>query len=398
MNEAPRKWWRALTETAKALGFVVSLLDPCLLLLQEGGRVVCVILIYVDDLIIAGSKEKALAVLAQLEQKYPMGQQERSWEQSLFSYTGKDVLFDRDADGRLCAIRINQTEYVKNKFPPVVDAPQEVAKKSAQELLSPAGADWYRTANGRFAWTGNTRPANAFDISECASAMKAPTVADAKRLSKTMRGVLDTADDGIYLPRVDPDALGTLVFADGSFANRGERTQGGHCVFLTAMTAGSGLAPGEVDAGMVDFKSHKISRVCDNTYDAETLETVEATDMGICVSFLVTELKFGRLPSLAERVLHRGFGHSAEIAKPKVWTKVLNDGYGTVSSVYSSKPVTNKRRKLDVALLRETVDEGIAEIDHCRTERMIADPLTKRMNAEPLRKAACRGVVFVERA
>ena len=32
MNEAPRKWWRALTEMAKALRFTASLLDPCLLI------------------------------------------------------------------------------------------------------------------------------------------------------------------------------------------------------------------------------------------------------------------------------------------------------------------------------------------------------------------------------
>ena len=69
MNEAPRKWWRALTEMAKALRFTASLLDPCLLMLQENGRVVCVILVYVADLILAGSKEKALDVLRKLAEK-----------------------------------------------------------------------------------------------------------------------------------------------------------------------------------------------------------------------------------------------------------------------------------------------------------------------------------------
>ena len=79
--------------------------------------------------------------------------------------------------------------------------PEEVAKKSPQELLSPAGADWYRTSNERLAWTGNTRPQNAFDISECASGAKAPPVAEAKRLGKVIRGVLETTEDSLYLPR-----------------------------------------------------------------------------------------------------------------------------------------------------------------------------------------------------
>ena len=393
MNEAPRKWWRALTETAKAMGFVVSLLDPCLLLLQQNGRVVCVILIYVDDLIIGAVKEKALEVTAALEARYPMGQVEKSWEQPIFSYTGKDVVFKRDSDGKLIGIQINQTAYVKNKVAEVVDAPKEVGQKSPQELLSPTGADWYRTANGRLAWTGNTRPTNAFDISECASATKVPTAADAKRLSKVLRGVLDTADDGIYLPRVDPENIGTLVFADASFANRGERTQGGYCVFLTSMSTGTDPSASTVSGGMVVHKSGKIARVCVATFDAETIETVEGSDAGLCVSYLVTELLHGRLPSMAESVLLHGYGHAREVPRPRVWTKVLNDGYGTVSAVHSTRPVTNRRRKIDIALLRESVDEGVIELEHCETGLMVADALTKRMNTEALRRAATRGEI-----
>ena len=130
-----------------------------------------------------------------------MGQQETSWEQSTFSYIEKDAVFERGDDGRLKGIRVNQTAYIKSKFPEVAEVPEEVAKKSPQELLSPAGADWYRTSNERLAWTGNTRPQNAFDISECASGAKAPPVAEAKRLGKVIRGVLETTEDSLYLPR-----------------------------------------------------------------------------------------------------------------------------------------------------------------------------------------------------
>ena len=51
MNEAPRKWWQAITALALSLGFVVSLIDPCLLLLFQDGKVVCLLALYVDDLI-----------------------------------------------------------------------------------------------------------------------------------------------------------------------------------------------------------------------------------------------------------------------------------------------------------------------------------------------------------
>ena len=72
------------------------------------------------------------------------------------------------------------------------------------------------------------------------------------------------------------------------------------------MTTDASCAPGEVVAGMVDFKSHKIARVCNCTYDAETIETVEGSDVGLSVSYLVSEWRSGRLPSMTERVLLRG--------------------------------------------------------------------------------------------
>ena len=66
---------------------------------------------------------------------------------------------------------------------------------------------------------------------------------------------------------------------------------------------------------------------------------------------------------------------------------------GTVSSVHSTNPVTNMRRMLDVALLRESVDSRMVDMQHCGTDKTCADGLTQRMPTEALRRASCRGRV-----
>ena len=76
MNEAPRKWWLALCAAAKAIGFVTSLIDPCLLLLLEEGVVVVALTIYVDDLICVGLKARVTTVMDNLAGVFAMGQLE----------------------------------------------------------------------------------------------------------------------------------------------------------------------------------------------------------------------------------------------------------------------------------------------------------------------------------
>ena len=401
MNEAPRAWWKAITAAAFALGFVQSLIDPCLLILVESGQVVCVLLLYVDDLICAGQKDRAAKVMDALAAKYPMGQLERSWELRSISYTGMDIHLHRDKSGSLEKIVFSQEAYVKSKFPTAIEELESAlngSKATAQDLCTARQADSFRSGNGKLAWSGNTRPQNAFAVSELASSAKAPTIGDAKKLLKVLRNVLEHAADGITLTKLDPKLLGVVGFGDASFANRGERTQGGFMVLLAegnaelqSVTATRILpdSPNSQTAigNVAMFRSTKIGRVCVGTFDTETIEAVETVDASTCVAYLLSELKNGRLPSIAERVLLRGFGE-VELPPPDVWTEIESDGNGTVSAVHSTRPVSNKRRRIDIALLREMSDRGFVGFRFCPTEKMLADGFTKNMDTGAIRQLA----------
>ena len=401
MNEAPRAWYKAITAAAFALGFVQSLIDPCLLILVDSGKVVCVLVLYVDDLICAGHKEQAAKVMHALAAKYPMGQLEESWKLQSISYTGMDINFHRGSDGTLSSVVLTQEAYVKSKFPGAIKELETALnghKATAQDLCTARQADSFRSGNGKLAWSGNTRPQNSFEISELASSAKAPTIGDAKKLLKTLRQVLEHAADGITLTKLDPKRLGVVGFGDASFANRGERTQGGFIVLLAegdaelqSVTAtrirADSVNSQKATGNIAMFRSTKISRVCVGTFDTETIEAVETVDASTCVAYLLSELKNGRLPSIAERVLLRGFG-DVELPPPDVWIEVESDGKGTVSAVHSTRPVSNKRRRIDIALLREMEERGFVGFRFCPTEKMLADGLTKGMCTSAIRQVA----------
>lgn len=61
-------------------------------------------------------------------------------------------------------------------------------------------------------------------------------------------------------------------------------------------------------------------------------------------------------------------------------TKAFCDGESVVSSLYTSKnQVRNKRRRVDIASLKEAVEDGILDVQHIPTQYTAADALTKRM-------------------
>ena len=87
----------------------------------------------------------------------------------------------------------------------------------------------------------------------------------------------------------------------------------------------------------------------------------------------------GRLPSIAERILLRGFGRKEEMPRASLDTYAYCDGESVVTSIYSSKAqVRNKRRRVDISSLRETADDELVGYEHIATTLMIADGLTKR--------------------
>ena len=136
---------------------------------------------------------------------------------------------------------------------------------------------------------------------------------------------------------------------------------------------------GQQPAALLSWVSASLKRVCTSTYDAETLSLLRATDESIAIALLFTELTSGRLPSLTEQVLLRGFGHKECVPRSRIGTVAYSDGESVVSNIHTSKAqIRNKRRRVDVASLREASDDGVVVFEHVPTDLMVADGTTKK--------------------
>ena len=373
LNVAPRLWFLRLASILKGMNFAQSHIDPCLFILTVMGKVVCIIAVYVDDLLIGGKKEMIIEIVGKLSEALTVGTREYSWEVSEMSYTGKDLELTKDADGTLTKIKVHQTAYIQHKLAPTVENDWDSGKRSAQAALTPKECGDYRELQGQTAWTSNTRMDVAYDISENAGASHAPTVGDMKRLHKLARHIVSTADKGIELtPIKDPC---TVLFADGSWANAEDnKTKGGHAVFLASKK--------DVEQGnlaivcLLAWICASLKRVCTSTFDAEALSLLRGSDELLAVAYLMSEMYYGRMPSIAEKVLMYGFG-TQEIPRPMLEMYAFNDGQGVIDSLNTTKwAIKSKRRRVDISAMRETAE--MVKYGHCPTWLNVVDGLTKR--------------------
>jgi transposase InsO family protein len=61
LKQAPRQWWKRLHSFLKSLGFVANLSDICLYIIHLSGGAFCLLLLYVDDILIAGTSPELVA-------------------------------------------------------------------------------------------------------------------------------------------------------------------------------------------------------------------------------------------------------------------------------------------------------------------------------------------------
>ena len=376
--------------------FVQSVIDPCLFFLYAEGRVVVALVIFVDDLFCAGEKDHLVKTEALINKLLPVGAVERTAQANLtqrLHYTGREVEFCRDEKGgELKSIRVTLETYVKTHFGDEFIHEFQPKSRGPTTLLTPAEVDWYRTGLGRSIWASNCDPCAAFAVSEASSASQAPNVAAAKKLVKMMQNIRSRGSKGILLSKLDPLQLMAVLYGDGSFGNAGAKTQGGHAIFLVSKK-------NRRRGNLAAWLSATLKRVCTSTFDAETLSILRGADEQVCIAFVVSEFLGKRTPSIKESALLHGFGRRPQ-PQPMIPMLALTDSDGLEKAVQSSKiAIKSKRRRIDLAALRELEEEvegeeapGSWTLRWIATDQQVADPLTKEMGPHLL-EAAVEGAL-----
>ena len=153
----------------------------------------------------------------------------------------------------------------------------------------------------------------------------------------------------LHFPSLDLDNLVVRCYADASFANLPDAgSQGGTYIELVS---GSTSAP-------IEWQSKRLTRVPRSTLAAETISMVDGMESGFLAGKMLNEILYNN--------------------KSTVPVEGITDNYSLFEVAHSTTPVKEKRLRIEVSILRETISKKEFQLKWIDTGHQLADCLTKK--------------------
>ncbi|KAK4327467.1 hypothetical protein Pmani_002131 [Petrolisthes manimaculis] len=341
LNDASRVWYFTVRTFLLKLGCVQLKADPAGFYWYNEGILSGVLLMHVDDFIWGGTRAFENKVVAKIRSEFQVGQQ----CSGAFKYIGLQVTQDDDG------ITISQSQYLKNVKPVPINITRacnklEDCNKTEQENL--------RSLVGQIGWMStNTRPDVSYDVLNMSCVLNHPKVENVIQANKCLRR-LEIVDSCLRFPHLgDLSNVKLIVFSDASHASLpdGYSSAGGFIIFLVGENGKS--CP-------FAWEAKKIRRVVKSTLAAETLAASDAVDMCYFLGTVLSEILF----------------HVNDKNVIPICSYV--DNHSLVENVHSTKNVSEKRLRIDLAALKELVQEGHVMLKWVKSNVQLADCLTKK--------------------
>ena len=361
LKQSPRCWNSTIDGYLKQLGFLQSTSDPCVYIAALGEM--AVIGVYVDDIVIACKSEQRMeevkrALCRKFEVKN-LGE--------LHHFLGLKVVQDKVSGD----VWIGQPAYVGKVLERfgMQDAKSVVTPVDTSTKLVKAVEDdglvdrsLYQSAVGSLLYLStSTRPDIAFAVSNVAKFYANPTQRHWTGVKRILRYLKGTSDLGLHYTSSDVDDL--VGYSDSDWAGDldDRKSVSGYMFKLCG-------AP-------ISWRSKKQTSVALSTAEAEYVALSGATQEAVWLRQLTSELRY-------------------EQTKPTV---VYEDNQSAISLAQNAQ-FHGRMKHIDIRhhFVREKVSDGVVEIKYCRSDRMLADILTKGLSGtifETLRKSA--GIVPV---
>ena len=207
----------------------------------------------------------------------------------------------------------------------------------------------FRHIVGQINWCATqVRVDVCFNNCQLSNATSKPNVSDLLFANKTVRNLKSTDVSIMFTPLLG-NQMKLLVFSDASFANLPSgSSQGAFTVFL---------ADPQGNANILSWQSRKVRRVCKSTLCAECLAAVDAVNAAMFIKELITNINFWK---------------SIEVL-------LLCDNKSLVQAVKAVTPVEDKRLRIDIAILQESLEKREVEnICYIPSQKNLANALTKQ--------------------
>ena len=348
LNDAARVWYETGKKFLLELGCIQLKTDPAAFYWYHDGQLEGVFLMHVDDYLWGGSNNFVNLVISKLCSKFMVGQQSTE----IFKYIGLEIKQDKKG------ITLSQNEYLKSV------QPIQISAGRANQKANPCNEDEikkYRSLVGQINWLSTqSRPDVSYDALELSCNMGNTKVENLIQANKCLKK-LSMSESFMSFPNLgDLQKVKLVTLSDASHANLpdGFSSAGGFIIFLVGENGKS--CP-------LAWEAKKIRRVVKSTLAAETLAVSDAVDVAYYLGRMLSEIIFSV--------------HDENVIPIVSYV----DNYSLFENVNSTKNVSEKRLRIDLASLKQLIQEGHVDLKWIESGRQLADCLTKKgVNTMPL--------------
>ena len=368
LKQAPRNWNKNIVDYIKSIGFKQCVLDNCLFV-KTVGEETYLISLYVDDILIAGSDPSKIAqIKSEFTSRYEMKDLGE-----LNYYLGMKVT--RTAE----YIQLDQHRYtldILEKYNHLLKeftnknyaTPMEKdlkLRKSEADSMSEQHKDYverfpYQNIVGALLYLAiNTRPDISYAVGVLARFSKNPNFRACKAVLRVLVYLRGTAERGI---RYTGDDLSVYAYSDADWAGDldSRKSTTGYVVYAAG--------------GPIAWQSKLQTTIAVSTMEAEYMAAFGAIQELIWTKGVLGEIGFDYVGPM---ILHMDSQSAMALAR---------------------NPTHHKRSKhIDIKYhwLREhTYESGTVGLAHCKTEDMVADVMTKALDAKLHEKHAVNSSGF----
>ena len=333
--DASRAWYLRVNDEFKKLGGKVSKYDKAFYIWIHDNQLVGIMVIHVDDFIWAGNENFCTKVINSLKLVFKISKEHNT----AFKYLGVNVRITKDA------AFIDQNSYTNSLLPIAVSSQ---LKQNKDKSLNEKEMQDLRSIIGQINWlAGVSRPDLSFENCILSTSQSKATVNDLIRANKALNSA-KRHEYEIKFSKLDQTSISLAVFHDASFGNLLDGgSQGGFIVFLVDKNGNS---------NPLIWASRRIKRVVKSTLAAETLSLVEAAENAFLLAKFIEEV----LP------------HTYRLK-----ITCFTDSKGLYDAVNTTNTINDKRLRIEMAIVREMVENSEIALQWIKKGYQLADVFTK---------------------
>ena len=339
-----RLFYLKLVEKLLELGLHKVHSDGALFTYVQGGKLQGLVVVNVDDVILAGNEKFE----ADVEEKLKTIFRFSKVEEKDFIYCGCRIVTHSDG-----TVQLDQNMYI--------DSLQQMQKVDGDDdrELNESEKKAVRGKIGALLWISLlTRPDLSFDVNLLSTEVSRGTVRTVKNINKAIRKAKESKTCLRFIKLGKLADLTVKVYADASYGNQdlATRSTAGRVVLLENKST--------KNMCVVSWKTKKIVRVCRSVKGAETRALEDAIDEGVHTARLIREMYDGKI----------------DLKNPaQISVEALTDSKSLWDSLHNTRQCEEKLLRNSIAGMKELMELGVVKsVEWVSTKNQLADSLTKK--------------------